>query len=119
MPLYEYECQECGTRFEVLQRLKERPLKKAECDACEEVRPVSRLVSAPAFQFKGEGWYVTDYAKKDGKNKKGGSSDDGSSEASSDSSSDAKPSASETKDTKSKDKSSKSKKGSDKAKGSD
>lgn len=92
MPLYEYECQECGAKFEVLQRVKERPLKKAECDECGEVQPVRRLVSAPAFQFKGEGWYVTDYAKKDKKGRKGGSSD-GASESSSDAGSESKKSS--------------------------
>lgn len=75
MPLYEYECLECGTRFEVIQRLKERALKKFECDECGEVRPVKKLLSAPAFQFKGEGWYVTDYADKKGKDGKKSDSD--------------------------------------------
>ena len=113
MPLYEYECQECGAKFEVLQRLKERPLKKYECDVCDQERPVRRLVSAPAFQFKGEGWYVTDYAKKDSKGKKGGSSES-SSDSSSDSGSGSK-SGADTKSSKGKDSSSaKSKKSSDK-----
>ena len=60
MPLYEYECQECGHRTEVIQRLDDPPL--AVCPSCG--GKVERLLSAPAFKFKGSGWYVTDYAKK-------------------------------------------------------
>ncbi len=71
MPLYEYECSECSRRTEVIQRFDEAPL--AVCPHCGgEVR---RLLSAPSFQFKGSGWYVTDYARKsggDGKEKAGG-----------------------------------------------
>ena len=60
MPLYEYQCNACGHRLEVLQRLGEPPL--TTCPECGgELR---KLISAPAFQFKGEGWYVTDYARK-------------------------------------------------------
>lgn len=60
MPLYEYQCKACDRRLEVLQRLAEPPL--TTCPECGgELR---KLVSAPAFQFKGEGWYVTDYARK-------------------------------------------------------
>ncbi|MDX1503202.1 MAG: FmdB family zinc ribbon protein [Thermoanaerobaculia bacterium] len=60
MPIYEYECGSCGERLEVIQRIQDLPL--TECPECE--GPLSRLVSAPAFQFKGTGWYVTDYAGK-------------------------------------------------------
>jgi putative FmdB family regulatory protein len=60
MPLYEYECQSCGKRTEILQRLDEAPL--AACPACG--GEVKNLLSAPAVQFKGSGWYVTDYAGK-------------------------------------------------------
>lgn len=64
MPIYEYQCQTCGKRTEVLQRMDEAPL--AACPECG--GEVKKLISAPAFQFKGSGWYVTDYAgKKDGK----------------------------------------------------
>lgn len=60
MPLYEYECKACGHRTEVIQRVSDPPL--ADCPECDgEVR---RLLSAPAVQFKGSGWYVTDYARK-------------------------------------------------------
>jgi putative FmdB family regulatory protein len=62
MPLYEYECLKCGRRTELLQRHGEPPL--AACPECGgEVR---KLISSPAFQFKGSGWYVTDYAGKKG-----------------------------------------------------
>ncbi len=60
MPLYEYQCTECGTRVEILQRLSDPPLETcATCGAA-----VTKLLSAPAFQFKGSGWYVTDYGGK-------------------------------------------------------
>ncbi|HEX2999453.1 MAG TPA: FmdB family zinc ribbon protein [Armatimonadota bacterium] len=60
MPLYEYECTKCHNRFERLQRFSDPPVSVCpECGA-----PVSQLVSAPAIQFKGSGWYVTDYAHK-------------------------------------------------------
>lgn len=62
MPIYEYQCLKCGKRTEVLQRLDEAPL--SACTECGgELR---KLISTPAFQFKGSGWYVTDYAKKAG-----------------------------------------------------
>jgi putative FmdB family regulatory protein len=61
MPLYEYECDACGQRFEVIQKFSE------VLDACAECGkgPVRRLASSPAIQFKGSGFYITDYAKKD------------------------------------------------------
>jgi putative FmdB family regulatory protein len=62
MPLYEYQCTECGKKTEVLQRYADAPL--AACPACS--GPVKKLISSPAFQFKGTGWYVTDYARKGG-----------------------------------------------------
>ena len=68
MPIYEYECRNCGKRTELLQRMDDPPL--AACPECGgEVR---KLFSAPAVQFKGSGWYVTDYAKKGGRSDKGG-----------------------------------------------
>ena len=60
MPLYEYECTECGHRTELLQRHGDPPLQ--ECPECGGA--VRKLFSAPAVQFKGTGWYVTDYAGK-------------------------------------------------------
>lgn len=62
MPLYEYECNSCGHRFEVIQKFSDEPL--TACPKCQ--GPVRKLVSSPAIQFKGSGWYITDYAKKSG-----------------------------------------------------
>lgn len=59
MPLYEYECAKDG-RFELIRRFSDPPLRT--CPKCG--RSVEKMVAAPAFQFKGSGWYVTDYAKK-------------------------------------------------------
>ena len=59
MPLYEYKCDTCGEVFEVMQKFSDEPVTvHAKCGG-----PVQRLLSAPALQFKGTGWYVTDYAK--------------------------------------------------------
>lgn len=60
MPLYEYQCKKCGHRFEKIQKFSDKPIKK--CPECGGV--VEQTISAPAVQFKGSGWYVTDYAKK-------------------------------------------------------
>jgi putative FmdB family regulatory protein len=68
MPLYEYECQKCGKRTEVLQRFAEAPL--TVCPTCG--GDLKKLLSAPAVQFKGSGWYVTDYAGKGSGGKSGG-----------------------------------------------
>ncbi len=59
MPLYEYHCSKCDKNFEVLQRFSDAPVTTHE--ECGGV--VERVLSAPAFQFKGSGWYVTDYGK--------------------------------------------------------
>jgi putative FmdB family regulatory protein len=60
MPIYEYQCQKCGT-FEVTQRITEKPLGK--CPTCK--GKVKKLISNTSFQLKGTGWYLTDYARKD------------------------------------------------------
>jgi putative FmdB family regulatory protein len=60
MPLYEYKCSKCGAVFEVMQKINEPPLKK--CIRCQGA--VKKLLSPPALQFKGHGWYVTDYSSK-------------------------------------------------------
>lgn len=65
MPLYEYRCKACGHQFEKIQSFS-APEEK-ECPVCK--GEVERLISAPAVQFKGSGWYVTDYAGKSGGNK--------------------------------------------------
>src|SRR5215469_8307460 len=60
MPLYEYQCKKCGHRFERIQKFSDPLVKKCpECGG-----RVEQLLSAPAVQFKGSGWYVTDYAGK-------------------------------------------------------
>lgn len=82
MPIYEYQCEACGHRSEELQRLADPPL--ATCPKCGGV--YKKLLSAPAFQFKGTGWYVTDYARsgaKGGDGKSEGSSE-GKAEATTD-----------------------------------
>jgi putative FmdB family regulatory protein len=61
MPLREYQCDACGHRFEVIQKMSDPPLEA--CPKCGEV--VRKLQAAPAFHLKGSGWYATDYAKKD------------------------------------------------------
>ena len=58
MPIYEYNCKQCGT-FEVTQRMSEAPLQ--ECPTCGAT--VSKLISLSAFHLKGSGWYTTDYSK--------------------------------------------------------
>jgi putative FmdB family regulatory protein len=59
MPLYEYECLKCGARFEEIQKFSDPPLN--EHDGCG--GKVRKLLSPPAIQFKGSGWYITDYAR--------------------------------------------------------
>jgi putative FmdB family regulatory protein len=60
MPIYEYECAKCGKTIEVIQKFSDKELKKHEkCGGS-----LTKLISASAFQFKGTGWYVTDYARK-------------------------------------------------------
>ena len=61
MPLYEYQCEDCDHRFEVIRKFSDPPLEK--CPKCG--GPVRKLFSSPAIQFKGSGWYITDYARKD------------------------------------------------------
>jgi len=59
MPLYEYQCDACGHRFEVIQKFSDAPIEV--CPKCG--GPVGKLLSSPAIQFKGSGWYITDYAR--------------------------------------------------------
>src|SRR5262245_44096488 len=61
VPLYEYECDACGCRFEVIQKFSDPAVEV--CKECGK-GPVRRLLSSPAIQFKGTGWYITDYAQK-------------------------------------------------------
>jgi len=67
MPIYEYECKICQHHFEEWQKISEKPVSK--CPECGK-RKVKRLISSTSFKLKGNGWYVTDYAKKNsGSNK--------------------------------------------------
>jgi len=103
MPLYEYHCRACGARFERIRKFSDPPLD--QCPTCGSDQ-VDKLISSPAIQFKGSGFYITDYARKSGSGDKSGkpasSSDDkgsksdtsaAASESKSDSKSDSKPAA--------------------------
>jgi putative FmdB family regulatory protein len=110
MPLYEYQCDACGHRFEKIQKFSD-PLIE-ECPKCGE-KQVHKLVSSPAIQFKGTGWYITDYAKKNtvdaakaSADSKAGDSKSGESKGSDSKSGDAK--ATDSKSTESKSTESKS-----------
>jgi putative FmdB family regulatory protein len=65
LPLYEYQCQQCKAHFEKIQKFSDPPLRK--CENCG--GKLDRLVSSPAIQFKGSGWYITDYARKPAQDK--------------------------------------------------
>ena len=84
MPLYEYQCAACRKRFEVIRKFSDPELEV--CTLCGK-GPVQRLLSSPAIQFKGSGWYITDYSQKG----KSGTESTGAPD-----SQDAKPAASET-----------------------
>ena len=81
MPLYDYLCKKCGHRFEKIQKFSDPEIK--ECPQCG--GEVERLLSAPAVQFKGTGWYVTDYARKSASSPSSGSSDKSGTSSTSDS----------------------------------
>jgi putative FmdB family regulatory protein len=95
MPLYEYECDANGHRFEVIQKYSDAPIDV--CPKCGSA--VHKLMSSPAIQFKGSGWYITDYARKTGDGKDAKAAKEGESKESKESkdSKDTK----ETKETKS------------------
>ena len=98
MPLYEYQCDACGHRFEQIRKFSDSPLEA--CPSCGGA--VRKLVSSPAIQFKGTGWYVTDYAKKGTSGteaSEAGKSTDGSTSDSSSSSSDSSSSDSSSSDS--------------------
>jgi putative FmdB family regulatory protein len=104
MPLYEYQCDQCAHRFEVIQKFSDAPV-----DVCPKCGgPVKKLLSSPAIQFKGTGWYITDYArsgKSDSNKSDGNKSEGGSASASSESKAESKsesksePAKTETKGT--------------------
>ena len=90
MPLYEYKCQSCGEKFEVIQKFSDTPLTVHEkCGG-----PVERLISTSALKFKGTGWYVTDYAGS------GKSSGNGKSDSSKDEKKDSNKESKDSKDSK-------------------
>lgn len=94
MPLYEYQCKKCKHKFEKIQKFSDRPIRKCpECGG-----PLEKIQHAPNVQFKGTGWYVTDYGGKGDKAKSDGGSEKGAEKA-----------GSEKKDTASKDDGAKSK----------
>jgi putative FmdB family regulatory protein len=87
MPLYEYRCSKCEQIFEVIQKFSDAPL--TEHEGCGGY--VERLLSPPAFQFKGSGWYITDYSRSGGeKAEKNGSGTDAGSAKTAEKASDSK-----------------------------
>ena len=87
MPLYEYQCDQCGC-FEIIRKFADPPL--SACPTCG--KEVQKLISSPAIQFKGSGWYITDYARKsEGGKDKGSSSDSSSGDAGKDKDTSSKP----------------------------
>lgn len=104
MPLYEYQCQKCGERFEIIQKFSDAPVTAHESCGGQ----VKKLLSAPAIQFKGTGWYITDYARA-GKNGSAKDGKDGDSAKSESKPADSKSTESKTSESKSESKSSDSK----------
>ncbi len=92
MPLYEYRCENCGHVFEVIQKFSDPPAE--HCPSCGK-GPVQKQMSSPAIQFKGSGWYITDYAKKSnvgsGKTEAGAAEKSGEKSSGSETKADAKP----------------------------
>jgi putative FmdB family regulatory protein len=105
MPLYEYQCESCAKRFERIQKYSDPPIET--CPSCGS--HVKKLMSSPAIQFKGSGFYITDYPKKsqseggksqtDGKSQSEAGTKSESSSASSDSGSSSTPATTSTSDT--------------------
>jgi putative FmdB family regulatory protein len=103
VPLYEYQCKKCKHKFEKIQKFSDRPIKK--CPECG--NPVEKVMHAPNVQFKGTGWYVTDYGGKSDKSKTDGGPEKGGAEKSG---SEKKETAAKEDGAKSKDKDGSSKK---------
>ena len=106
MPIYEYQCEECGHKFEVLQKISDALL--TDCPTCKQPR-LRKMVTAAAFRLKGGGWYETDFKdKKSQKNIQGtdsassaGKTESGGSSESGTASKESAPAASTTSETKS------------------
>ncbi len=77
MPIYEYECRECGYRLDALQKMSDPPL--SDCPECNQAG-LKKLVSAPHFRLKGSGWYETDF-KNSGRDKPDGAGKDADKDA--------------------------------------
>jgi putative FmdB family regulatory protein len=104
VPLYEYQCKKCKHKFEKIQKFSDRPIRKCpDCGA-----PVEKVQHAPNVQFKGSGWYVTDYGGKSDKSKSDDASEKGSEKDKSEKAGSEK-SSSEKKDSAGKEDSAKSK----------
>ena len=87
MPLYEYQCKKCGHRFEKIQKFSDKPITKCpECGG-----KVEQLISPPAVQFKGSGWYVTDYARKGASHTSSSEGEQGAKESKKETKKDEKP----------------------------
>lgn len=102
MPIYEYECLDEKHRFEIIQKFSDPPVTHCTVCGC----PVQRVISAAAIQFKGSGWYITDYARKGSSQSESSSSsksDSSSSEKSTETKSETKSSDSSTTSTPSSD----------------
>ncbi|MCZ2150379.1 MAG: zinc ribbon domain-containing protein [Bryobacterales bacterium] len=89
MPLYEYRCKQCDRVFEVIQKFSDSPLTVHEGCGGE----LERLLSAPGLQFKGTGWYVTDYARSGGAKAGKSEAKNGSTESKGEGSGTSKPAA--------------------------
>lgn len=63
MPIYEFQCKKCGHVTELIQKLDDPA--PATCPKCKAKRSMTKMMSSTAFVFKGEGWYITDYSRKD------------------------------------------------------
>ena len=95
MPLYEYQCDDCGHRFERIQKFSDELI--TICPECEGT--VQKLLSSPAIQFKGTGWYITDYARKPSGGQEGSSSESESNDKSETKSSDSSSTKKESSDS--------------------
>jgi len=105
MPLHEYECEACGARFEQIQKFSDPPIEV--CPNCGE-RKVQKLLSSPAIQFKGSGWYITDYARKGNKETDAGAKESKETKESGESKKESKESKTESKESKTESKEAKS-----------